>query len=148
VRQKYKIAIVLMLAGVLLFAMLFKLYAGKSIRFLLDSGLRVPFDAETIEAGNRCVGRDGEWIYIFATDDETIRSYLSRTPWPDCGWQKGPVPDTAVGMTREIAPYVPYLSSEGVWYMHQHSIRPHHDEGRLIIVDIPAQRVYFSFWWW
>jgi hypothetical protein len=50
-------------------------------------------------------------------------------------------------MTREIAPYMRYLSTDGVWYMHQQPIRSNHDEGRLIIVDVPAKRVYFSFWW-
>ena len=138
----------LLAAGLLLVAVPFKLRAGKSIRFFLDSGFRAPFDAQVIESGNRRIGRDGEWIYVFATNDETIRSYLSRSPWPSGKWQKGPVPDDAVGMTGEIRPYVRYLSGNGVWYTYQQPIRPRHDEGRLMIVDAPAKKVYFSFWWW
>lgn len=138
----------MLVAGAILAGASFKLYAGKSIRFFLDSGFRAPLSAEVIESGNRCVGRDGEWIYVFVTDDQTIRSYLSRTPWPNCGWQKGSVPGSAIGMTREIGSYVRHLSSEGVWYLHQQPIRSHHDEGRLLIVDAPAKRIYFSFWWW
>jgi hypothetical protein len=33
--------------------------------------------------------------------------------------------------------------------MHQEPIRPgHDDEGRLIILDTAARKVYFSTWWW
>lgn len=140
--------IALLLTGAVLIAVGFKLHAGKSIRFFLYSGLKAPSDARVIESGNRVIGRDGEWIYIFQTDDETIRDYLAGAPWPDCHWREGPVPDDALGWTKEIAPLVRYLSREGVWYMHQEPIRPGHDEGRLILLDAPAKKVYFSTWWW
>jgi hypothetical protein len=147
VKKRHKITIVL-LAGALLIGVPFKLSAGKSVRFFLDSGLRAPLDAEVIESGNRFMGRDGEWIYVFKTDDETIRDYLCRAPWQDCRWQEGPVPNEALGITKEISPLVRYLSREGMWYMHQQPIRSGHDEGRLIILDASAKRVYFSSWWW
>jgi hypothetical protein len=148
-KRTHKIAVATLLsAGLLLIAMPFKIHAGKSIRFFLNSGFRAPFDAEIIESGRRCVGRDGEWIYVFATDDQTTRNYLSKTPWRNCEWQKGPVPDNAVWVTGEIRPYLRYLSNDGVWYMYQVPIRPRHDEGRLMIIDAPAKRIFFSFWWW
>ena len=140
--------IIAVLVAVLVIGGPFKLYAGKSIRFFLDSKFRAPFNAKIIESGNRAVGRDGECIFIFETDDDTIKAYLSRAPWKNAQWKQAPVPREALSWTDEIAAYVKYFSDSDVWYMHQQPIRPEHDEGRLIVIDAPKRRVYFSFWWW
>ena len=126
---------------------LFKVHAGKSIRFFLDSKFRAPLSVHVIESGNRCVGRDGECIYIFEADAKTITGYLSKTPWKGCQWMKGPIPDNAFGFSTEIRPYLRYMSTDDVWYMAQ-DFGPKTDEGHIMIIDVPQKRVYFTYWWY
>ena len=146
-KNRTKIILFVIASVVVVIYIPLKLYAGKSIRFFLDSGLRAPFNVKVLESGNRG-GRDGECIFIFDTDDLTIKNYLSKTPWDSIKWQKGPVPRKAFEWTDELSDYESELPRSNVWYMHQQPIRPRHDEGRLIIIDESKKRVYFSFWWW
>ncbi len=147
-KKNAKIVIVAIAIAAVLICIPLKLYAGKSIRFFLDSGFRAPFSAQVIESGNRAIGRDGECIYVFEADSDTIKSYLAKPPWKNTQWTRGPVPRSILTWSDEIASYRSSLSESDVWYMHQQPIRPRHDEGRLIVIDVPQRRVYFSFWWW
>jgi hypothetical protein len=90
-KTKNKRLIVWISLAVLAVVVPLKLCAGRSIRFFLDSGFRAPFNVRVIEAGNRCIGRDGECIFIFETDDKAL-AWLQVDKRANTTWQGGNVP--------------------------------------------------------
>ena len=161
------VALVLLLLGALAYVCI-----GKSVCFLVHSGLRMPFSAKILRADDSrwaSFHGDGEYYVVFQVDSKTIDNWLRNpTPLRKRDWQKGPIPaiigfypdfgyespaleQYSVGTTRLSggSPELLYLlASSNIWYSAQErgpDFKSWHD-GDLLILDPETNRIWFSSW--
>ena len=113
----------------------------------------IPWAARVLDSGDTHGGFLGDGVYHLVLQfpsAEQVEALREHTSWPDCQWQRGPVPKEISFYFREhFAQFPPPLDSPNIWFLAQDyklsTLSPYYN-GRFLLLDTETRRAWYSQW--